>query len=344
MNIKDVITEFDKTQKEQEQAQVEAEVEKSSENVDPNPQEGEAKSEGEFVERINEEDESREVVNQEEKEDTEERLDEDTPKTIEEVEEEAEDKVEEDKVEDDKEDDKEEDSEEEESVEKSTEEETVEKAKLTDKEENERKKKETDKDKKDSLKDKDKDPKEDGNETDQNKPRKPKKDDKKKTEQVKKNDEDLAGLLEVVIKSYQQSVESQAALAARFDSLEKSIAGLRPVEEEVSKSLDEVNKKVEDEEVEDKAVGYVSKSASGVEEPMVTDNPEELAKEPTETEATTFNYGEHNKQFMEKFQNDVKKDKLNRTEINNYRQAYLDVVEGQASKDSLDKLFNYING
>lgn len=333
MNIKDVITEFDKTQKEQEQAQVETEVEKSSENVDPNPQEGEAKSDGEFVERINEEDESREVVNQEEKEDTEERLDEDTPKTIEEVEEE---------VEDDKEDDKEEDSEEEEPVEKSTEEETVEKAKLTDKEENERKKKETDKDKEDSLKDKDEDPKEDGNETDQNKPRKPKKDDKKKTEQVKKNDEDLAGLLEVVIKSYQQSVESQEALAARFDSLEKSIAGLRPVEEEVSKSLDEVSKKVEDEEVEDKAVGYVSKSASGVEEPVVTDNPEELAKEPTE--ATTFNYGEHNKQFMDKFQNDVKKDNLNRTEINNYRQAYLDVVEGQASKDSLDKLFNYING
>lgn len=228
-------------------------------------------------------------------------------------------------------------------------EEDVEK-KLTTVKERKRKQKETVKDKEDSLKDTDKDPKEDGNEKDNGKPRKPKKKDKRKTEQAVKSDEEhseseeaMKSLLEVVLKSYQTATQAQEEVLAKIESLDASISKLttkEAIEEETAKSIDVA--KVVDDEVEDKAVGYVAKSVTEpVVEAQVEENaPDEVA---TEEQDTTFNVANDRNKFLSKFREASMDNSVSRASLETYREAYLNATEGRATAKELSTLSQFIS-
>jgi len=351
LNIKDVINEFDKTQQEQEEA-----LKNVTEHTEPVEQPGEAKSEGEFVEAPKAEDAPGSVTAQEAQVEADEATEdaekaeksveegdksEEHTKADEEVEE-AEKSVEE----GDKSEEHTKADEEVEEAEKSVEE-PVEKAKVAPKKDQKDKEKETDEDVKDSLKDKDNDPKEDGDETDQGKPRKPKKDDKKKTEQVKKSEDeltDMEGLIGVVLKSYQQSVQGQNAMMATITELKAQVETLNAKLEQVTVEEETTSKSIlqdetDEDEVEDKAVGYASKNMAPEAEVAV----EEDHNNDGEAQPETFVYTQHSQKFMEKFQQDLRTDGLPRRDVDSYRQAFLDASEGNASEYALASLYEYIN-
>lgn len=349
MKIKDALTEFENTQKEQEEAL------KNVENTEPVEQAGEAKSEGEFVEAPKAEDQAEPETNQEEQleADAEQA---DAQAEPEDKDEEA-DKEDSDKDEAEDKEDAEDDKEDDEKAEKSVDEEDAEKsAKVSGKKDQKDKEKETDGDVKDSLKDKE-DTDEDGKEEDQGKPRKPKKGDKSKTEQAKKSDEDfedLEGLVGLVLKSYQQSVESQNNMMATITELKAELATLnsrlesKVDEEETSKSI--LKEEVIQEQIEDKAVGYVAKSTTAEAETVadtdLNEAPEgEHAEQGEQSEAKeTFNYSTDKDKFMEKFQHDLSKEALPRRDVDLYRQAFIDASENVATENALNLLHGYING
>lgn len=346
MKIKDAIAEFDKTQKEQEEA-----LKNVAENTEPVEQAGEAKSEGEFVEAPKAEDAPDNETDQEEqleadaeeldaKADVNEGEVEDVKdEEAKDEEEQAEKSVEDEDAdnEENKEEDKADESDEEE-AEKSVEDaEQVEKAKVTDEKDADKKKKETKEHVDESLQDP-----EDEDEG---------KDKGKKPEKVKKSEDDLSeleGLVGVVLKSYQQSVEGQNAMMTTINELKAQVEALNSKLEQATGEVEETSKSIlndetADEEVEDKAVGYASKNMTPEAEAVTEVDHNNDGEVQEEDKKETFNYSEHSQKFMEKFQQDLRTDGLPRRDVDSYRQAFLDASEGNASQNALDSLYEYIN-
>lgn len=175
--------------------------------------------------------------------------------------------------------------------------------------------------------------------------------DKKKGEQAKKStaEADLGGLLETVIKSYQATVETNKAIQAKLESVEKSIASLTATrdEEVLAKSLfsEAVETKLAtSEEVEDKAVGYVAKSVTT--EPEVISEPEAVAVEPeiiAEPVKETFNIQEDRQQFLKRFKAESSAGNMQRGELESHRESYLKASENRATATELASLKNFIS-
>lgn len=195
------------------------------------------------------------------------------------------------------------------------------------------------------------DSEEDEEETDPKKKAKKKADKEDEEEEVKKSnsDEQMVGLLEAVLKSYHTSTATQANLVAKIDSLEevvKSLSGkLEAAEEEVSKSLnvDEIKNAVA-EEVEDKAVGYASKSASTEDlAPNATDE-EAVAEVAAPAAQNVFDPTDSadRSAFLSRFKQENQAGKMSRGSLEGIREAYLTAGEGRADADQLQKLHEFI--
>lgn len=193
---------------------------------------------------------------------------------------------------------------------------------------------------------KDKDAKEDDEEDDEEDGK-----GKKKDEKVKKStaEADLSGLLETVIKSYQATVETNKAIQAKLESVEKSLASLTATrdEEVLAKSLfsEAVETKLAvSEEVEDKAVGYVAKSVTL--EPEAITEPEAVVVEPevvVEPTKETFNIQEDRQQFLKRFKAESSAGNMQRGELESHRESYLKASENRATATELASLKNFIS-
>lgn len=174
--------------------------------------------------------------------------------------------------------------------------------------------------------------------------------DKKKEEKAKKStaEADLGGLLETVIKSYQATVESNKVIQAKLESVEKSIATLTTAhdEEVLAKSLfpEAVETKLAtSEEVEDKAVGYVTKSVTlepeAIAEPEAVVEPEVVVEPAKET----FNIQEDRQQFLKRFKAESSAGNMQRGELESHRESYLKASENRATASELASLKNFIS-
>lgn len=332
MNIKDVINEFDKTQKEQEEA-----LKNVAENTEPVEQTGEAKAEGEFVEAPKAEDAPDNVTDQEAQ------VEADAKES------EAKADVNEDEAENAKD---EEAKDEDEQAEKSVEDKDAEDADKEDKEEDKAEKSVEDEEQTEKAKSKSDSKEEDKDEDEEDEDEDaPKKDKKKKPEQVKKSEDeltDMEGLIGVVLKSYQQSVQGQnammatiAELKAQVETLNAKLEQVKVEEEATSKSI--LQDETDEDEVEDKAVGYASKNMAPEAEVAVEEDHNNDGEVQDEAQPETFVYSQHSQKFMEKFQQDLRTDGLPRRDVDSYRQAFLDASEGNASEYALASLYEYIN-
>lgn len=176
---------------------------------------------------------------------------------------------------------------------------------------------------------------------------------KKKPEKVKKSDtaaEDLAGVLEVVLKSYQVSTASQNQLATQVSALQAQVSELKDMlaeSEEVNKSVDLETKTAAQEVVADKAVGYVAKNENVIDDVSgadvaVAEQTEVAAAEQTEEDALIFDAEAERTAFLAKYQADAKAKKINRGDMEELRVSFLDARSGLASAEQLQNLRDYV--
>lgn len=168
-----------------------------------------------------------------------------------------------------------------------------------------------------------------------------------KEEAKKSTDGEMVGLLEAVLKSYKASNDTQSALVAKIDSLETTVKSLSTklaeTTEEVAKSFDVAEiKNAAVEEVEDKAVGYVTKSAS-TEDLAPNETTEEVENEVTQQEAGFDPKNSADRSaFISKFKEASQSGKVTRGSLESYREAYLTAGEGRANPEQLQKLHEFI--
>lgn len=319
-DLKDIIKEFDDTT-----AQHNEETEKAL-DVNQDKQEGEAKSEGTFIEQPKDEkaDESDDVKSEEKEVEA---------KEVEDSKEEA---VEVEKpAEDSKDDSKEE----------------VEKSEKSDE------KQEDKKDKKDSSKKgkKKADKEEDDNKEDKKEDKVEKSvEDEEQTEAVSADNSELVDVLKTISKSYRESLENQRELSKTIASLEEQVTSLNTQlvqksvdeEEDVAKSIlsDESDKEGK---VEDKAVSYVSKNVAGLEEQPVQGAEDSVSVEiegsKQDEPAEAFVYDRDRQPFLNKLKKDIKNENLSRGKVTELREAQYRASSGQATDKDLDLLHNYIS-